>query len=177
MQFRTILALVFALILSSCISGNFRQPPDDYNEWVSFDTTSLGPFCGRCDTTYLIVAYDGRVRIEQGQWAIEKYEWAGDNDEWLVNRRQLRVSEEALARFLERLAPYRPNGVLSLTSESRQCKSVTTDQGVLTIVWHDKDGDAKLVYDLGCDWELRRDMAKALWTAPALLEIKNLPVP
>jgi len=143
-------------------------PPPTNAQWISLETSS-GPFCGRCDSTKIFVLYDGGVWIEQGHWA-------GNYRDWRVHRRKSQVSPEALANFRARLDAFRPEGTRWLR-DPEDCSSYWTDQPEVKIVWRDDKGDAPLWYNFGCDQEKFREMADALKSAPALLEISNLSIP
>jgi hypothetical protein len=133
-------------------------------EWLSIET-SPGPFCGRCDTTKIIVAYDGRAWIEQGHWA-------GSYKNWRVVRREAQVEAEALASFRARLEAVRPDGVLALI-DTPPCEEYWEDNSEVIVVWHDQRGESRLHYNFGCDPETRRDLRLTLRASPGDLRISD----
>jgi hypothetical protein len=134
-------------------------------EWVSLETYP-GPFCGRCDTTKIIVAYDGRAWIEQGHWA-------GNYRNWRVRRREVRIDQGALVQFRARLEAVRPAGALDLISD-QQCETYASDSSGVIVVWNDQRGASRLHYDFGCDTAARRELRQAVTEAPGVLQIENL---
>ncbi|WP_116091090.1 alpha/beta fold hydrolase [Sphingomonas crusticola] len=128
----------------------------------------LGPgFCmGFCLSLKLVVFSDGSVRVRQ---ALGR---GRDQLPQILNR-DVRVTADRIAAFRDRLAAYRPEGKQALV-EPPQCREYVTDQGDIRISWVDTNGVAQLAYNFGCDPELRKAMAQALYTAPALLGIGDL---
>ncbi|MEZ6023764.1 MAG: hypothetical protein R3C16_10220 [Hyphomonadaceae bacterium] len=157
-------AIIFALVSAGCAVSSTTEPPIDVRG-VTFETYP-GPFCGRCDTTKITVADDGRAWIEQGYWA-------GDYRDWRVTRREAQISAESLARFRARVDEYRPRGQLALDDQP-PCQTFEADNSGINIAWRDERGADRLAYNFGCDSEVRRAMADALRTAPALLEVPGL---
>lgn len=154
-----------ALVASSCASAP-REPlaaPADA-EWISFETYT-GPFCGRCDTTKIIVASDGRAWIEQGHWA-------GSYKNWRIVRREVQIEADALANFRARLEAVRPDGTLALI-DMPPCEEYWHDTNGVTVVWHDQTGESRLQFDFGCDPQTRLALRMALVAAPRDLRIPN----
>lgn len=166
MRLLTIPAVIAALLGSGCVSTDRTETPSEIHG-VTFETYP-GPFCGRCDTTKITVSNDGRVWIEQGHWA-------GDYRNWRSTRREAQVSAETVTRFRARLDEYRPEGELILADQP-PCATFNTDNSGVHITWRDEQGEGRLDYNFGCEWEERRAMFEALKTAPALLAIPGLRV-
>jgi hypothetical protein len=160
---RLLIISALIVVVWGCASSRHAQPSEI--QGVTFETYT-GPFCGRCDTTKITVANDGRVWIEQGYWA-------GDYRNLRTTRQQAQVSPEALNRFRARLDAYRPQGELILADQP-PCAEFTTDTSGVHVTWRDEQGEDRLDYNFGCDGEARQAMAEALQTAPALLAIPGL---
>jgi len=135
---------------------------------ISYETES-GPFCGRCDSTKLSVASDGRVWIEQGHWA-------GRYEGWTVYRRLAKVGPERTEAFMRALEPYRPDGTLALNQQP-PCKEFWTDMAGVRVSWREGDKTSRLFYNFGCDPDAHAKMRSALDGAPIMLGIKGLSIP
>lgn len=132
-------------------------------ELISWETTSLGPFCRDCDWVKVAAAADGRVWIESSHWARNR-------EDWLVSRRLVTVSLDRIGAFQQRLSAARPVGVLALNSKET-CSDYVFDQGEIAVLWTGPGRNDRLVYDFGCN---RPDIAAAIMDAPDLLGIQGL---
>lgn len=148
--------LAFSLIVltSACASTESLEPKSD-TTWVKLSTYP-GPWCGRCDTTTLIVHDDGEVFVEKGHWLFN-YRF------WQTRRRKAKVQQSAIAEFLEEIQPMRPEGRIDLfdIETCRQFMSeaygVPAEEGEyafdldgIKIEWVDETGEDSLNAYFGC---------------------------
>ena len=158
--------LICATVLTACSTTSSELVLPENVEWVSYES-SPGPFCGKCETTKIIAAYDHRVWIERGYWA-------GDYEDWRISRTEPKASQKNLISFRNHLAQFRPNENRIIGIESPLCDDFFSDSNSLRITWHDKKGSVYLIYDFGCQGEDAHTLADALKAAPSLLNIDSL---
>lgn len=163
MSARNGLVLSAALLSTACAASVGPTPTRlEGVPLISWETTSLGPFCRDCQWVKVAVAADGRV------WTETSY-WGRNQDDWRVVHRLVTVAPERIAEFNELINSVRPSGELVLNRES--CKPYHTDSAVITVVWTDDERTDRLEYDFGCD---RHEIAVTLEEAPHLLQISGL---
>ena len=162
---RGTLVLVAALLASSCATQPDAAPLPERLPGValvSWEATSLGPFCRGCEWVKVVAAADGRVWIRTSRWA-------RNEEDWLVSTRLVTVSPDRFEAFSNQLSTVRPSG--DLLFDSNTCENGVPDQGEVTILWTDDQRSDRLVYDFGCE---RFDIAVAIRDAPELLGIRDL---
>ena len=156
------------LAVTGCATERTVAPPlDGLGEAIVYETDS-GPFCGRCDSTQLILASDGRIWVEHGYWA-------GDYRNWRVRRRLVRSTPEAFARFRDRMSPFRPTGVLWLREPGPDCATFLTDGSEVRLRWLGDGADAELWFAYGCDPIRHAALHDAVAEAVAELGLGELP--
>lgn len=119
-------------------------------------STYGGPWCGRCDTTTIIVHFDGEVFVERGHWLLD-YRF------WQVNRRKATIDDRATSRLLGELGELRPTGEIDLfeIETCGQYKANASDyqhadaeyrfhQSGVMLRWRDQAGDDALNAYFGC---------------------------
>ena len=154
MGFLKLIAFSFALLTSACVSVDSMKPKGN-TDWIKLSTYP-GPWCGRCDTTTLIVHNDGDVIVEKGHWLFN-YRF------WQTQRRKTKVPRSVIAEFLTAMQTFRPEGKIDL-SDIETCGQYMFDvYGVpvevgeyafdfdgIKIEWVDENGEDSLDAYFGC---------------------------
>ena len=162
-----LLFLYVILGLAACVSRDPISPATE-TDWVSLDTYG-GPFCGRCDTTKIIVHYDGSVFIEQGRWLLGQRFWH-------TKRRAAELDESQVSNFLTHLQRYRPQGVLDL-GDPEHCDEYLFDVSGMRVSWSDEFGDDELNAYFGCYRQSLPNFAGDLKASLGTLSIPSLEIP
>jgi len=161
------LIVFMPMILGSCMEPlSLPLPPN--GEVITYES-SPGPFtCGSpsCAHHKIVVASDGRLAIEASRW--DRATEGLRSSRWTA-----RLSPGQVAPFWKRLAPYRPAKEL-LLDDGLSCRDFASDSGEVRITWQSAAATSRLVYNFGCEAAERREMAKALHTAPSLIPLRYL---
>lgn len=161
------IGLLFILGLAACVSRESIAPASQ-SDWVSLSTYG-GPFCGRCDTTKIIVHYDGSILVEQGRWLFgQRY--------WHTKRRALVVDKSQVSDFRTRLERNRPQGVLDL-GDPEQCDEYLFDVSGMRVSWSDEVGDDELNAYFGCYRQSLPNFSGDLKASLGTLSIPGLEIP
>jgi len=155
------------LALTACAS---REPisPISKSDWVSLDTYS-GPFCGRCDTTKIIVHHNGLILIERGNWTLGQRFWR-------TKRRTVRLDENHVTDFLTYLQSFRPKGSLDL-SDPEECDEYMSDVSGMRIKWSDELREDELDAYFGCHRKSVPTFNQDLRASVSNLPISDLEIP
>ena len=154
MRHPILLTVLFFILLGACASNEPIRPKSN-TDWVMLSTYP-GPWCGRCDTTTIIVHFDGEVFVEHGHWLLD-YRF------WQVKRRKATIDGRATSRLLDKLEALRPNGAIDLF-EIETCGQYMADaydqrnddaeyrfhQSGIKLRWRDKAGEDALDAYFGC---------------------------
>ena len=149
-------ALIAVAALAACATHAGSGPKSGV-EQISFRPQSP-PFCGRCETTNLVVSADGRMVIERGHWA-------GNYRNWQRRRKVRQVAPGQFAAFKGILEPYKPQR--GTEPSETVCLNYMTDNDGVIVEWIGHDGHRARVFDFGCLDD--RAMNEAVRSAPKAL--------
>lgn len=152
---------------TGCAAESMTVPPLDGLGEVIIYETSPGPMCGRCDTTKLTLAADGRIWVEHGYWA-------GEYRNWRTRVRVVQSTPEAFAQFRARLSPYRPVGRLWLR-DADGCGTFLYDGSEVRLQWQGGPGRSELWFTDSCDPAVHAPMFEAVSLAIDSLGLGDLP--
>lgn len=133
---------------------------------ISYEVTSVGPFCGRCETVKFTIAPSGRTSVERGHWA-------GSYRSWRIERSRLQVSPDRYAALRDSLGGYRPSGTLQRNS-STNCATFTEDLPEVLVTWHAADHHDQLRFGFGCEKDQTAMMREALRNAPSFVGVRGV---
>lgn len=124
------------------------------------------PFCGRCETTEVTIAEDGRIWVTTGFWA-------GDYEDWREQRRAINSSPDTYARFRDALAPYRPaiERIPSASGEFCSGEFIADGGGGAIVTWSDATGSVQRIFEAGCQDDA--PMVRAVRAARAALPVRE----
>lgn len=146
--------LFAAATLSGCAS---LSRPTQGAERISFQPQPA-PFCGRCESTNLVVTADGQLHIEVGHWG-------GHYRNWKRERSIRQITLAQFEDFKRRLEAYRP--AEDTLRGDAACVNYITDQDGVLVEWSNGEERQTRVFDFGCLDDPA--MNEAVRTAPSAL--------
>ncbi len=161
---RFLVGLIAVLATSACVLTPDGEPPPQSLpgiELITWETTSLGPFCKGCRYLTIAVASDGRLWVERSRWS-------RNGKTWLVSHPQVTATQEQLDQFRDLLASVRPVGKMELIGPE-QCENYWYDLAEITVKWINDLRTDELRYDFGCS---RREIATALRAIPDIFGLE-----
>jgi hypothetical protein len=153
-------ALIAVATLGACAT-EAASPPKSRGEQISF-RPQPPPFCGRCETTDLVVSADGLLVIERGHWA-------GNYRNWQRRREVRQITPGQFAAFKGILEPYKPNR--DTPPSEPACANYITDNDGAIVEWITDEGRRTRVFDFGCLDD--RAMNEAVRSAPKALGLPD----
>lgn len=149
-----------AMLISGCAPASALTGRAATNVIV-YETASMGPFCGACDSLKLTASEDGRVLVERGRFA-------EPGRRWRVTKTWARLTPDQFALFRSRLAEFRPTGSLVLDGPPN-CRTWVSDSPEIRVIWREQGRADELTFSFGCDVATRSVMRETLRALPAEL--------
>lgn len=148
------LALFLSALVGACATGDPVKPKSN-SDWIMLSTYP-GPQCARCDSTTIIMHYDGEVFVER------RHE-RSDYRFWQTTRRKVTIEDRGASQLIVALERLRPRGSVDL-SDIETCGQYTIDvydhrdngaeytfhRSGIVLRWRDDAGEDTLNAYFGC---------------------------
>ena len=148
------LALFLSALVGACATGDPVKPKSN-SEWIMLSTYP-GPQCTRCDSTIVIIHFDGEVFVERRHGGAD-FRFSQ------TTRQKVTIEDRATSQLIVELEKLRPRGTVDL-SDTETCGQHMVDAYAhrdndaaysfhrpgIVLRWRDDAGEDKLNAYFGC---------------------------